>query len=466
MSTARAMYRADGFRDRRDAGRRLARRLAPFAGERPVVLGLPRGGVPVAAEVARALGAPLDVLVARKVGAPGNPEYGIGAIAEDGVRVLNEPALHMLQLTPEELERATARAERELRERLVRYRTGRGAVQVKGRTTIVVDDGLATGGTARAALRALRGRDPARLILAVPVGAPETIAALAGECDEVVCLLAPEPMRAIGYWYEDFGQTTDAEVLALLGAAPAAARGLDDPPDSPDPPGPPDPSGRPPARREVQIAVAGAGAERIAGDLTVPEQAPGIVVFAHGSGSSRHSPRNRDVAGRLNAAGVATLLIDLLTTEEERWRANVFDIELLAGRLAAAVRWVREQPELMALGLGFFGASTGAGAALWAAAELGEEVQAVVSRGGRPDLAAPRLHEVRSPTLLIVGGHDRVVLDLNRQALARLSCEARLEIVPGATHLFEEPGTLDAVAQLAAGWFAQHLSRRDAVAHG
>ena len=435
---------AQVFRDRHDAGRQLGERLAPLAREHPVVIGLPRGGVPVAFEVARALGAPLDVLVARKIGAPGNPELGIGAIAEGGVRVLNGYAVRALQLSPEEIEHVAARAERELEERLARYRGAeRAPVAVKGRTVILVDDGIATGGTARAALRALRARDPVRLVLAVPVGARESLDALAPECDEIVCLQAPEPMRAIGYWYEQFGQTSDDEVRALLAeaAAPAPVRV---------------PVADPPSRREVRIPVP--GREEVIGDFTVPERAGGIVVFAHGSGSSRHSPRNRDVAAALNGAGLATLLIDLLTVVEERQRANVFDIELLAQRLTAASAWVRADPELAGLALGYFGASTGAGAALWAAADLGEQVGAVVSRGGRPDLAAPRLGEVRAPTLLIVGGRDRVVIELNEQALAQLRCEAELEIVPGATHLFEEPGTLERVAQLAIDWFTRHLA--------
>ena len=443
-----AVRGTDRFIDRRDAGRRLAERLVPLAGEHPVVIGLPRGGVPVAFEVAGALDAPLDVLVVRKVGAPGNPEYGIGALAEGGVRFLDEEALRMLQISPEELEHATRRAERELQERLASYRAWCPQADVRGRSVILVDDGLATGGTARAALRALRAREPARLILAVPVGARETVQALAGECDEIICLLSPELMWAIGYWYEQFGQTTDEEVRALLAAAPGVASQRVEA-------ATPATAGLVPAGHEVRIPMP--DGKQIVGDLTVPEHAKGIVVFAHGSGSSRHSPRNRDVAAALNAAGLATLLIDLLTGEEEGWRGNVFDIELLAQRLVAATRWVGEQGELAPLGLGYFGASTGAGAALWAAADLGERVGAVVSRGGRPDLAAPRLEEVRAPTLLIVGGRDPIVIDLNRDALSQLRCEASLEIVPGATHLFEEPGALRAVAQIAADWFARRL---------
>jgi len=443
------------FRDRRDAGRQLAERLRSLDVTDAVVVGLPRGGVPVAFEVATALGAPLDVLVVRKIGSPGNPELGMGAVAEGGLRVFNEEVIATVLASPEELEHAAERAERELEERVRRYRRGRPAVGLVDRTVVLVDDGLATGGTARAAARAIRARGPRRLVLAVPVGAPETIEKLQPEFDEIVCLCAPPLLWAIGAWYEDFTQTSDQEVDDLLARAQAA------PAEQAAAAGPATPrrggvSADPAGRREVRIALPG-GAE-IVGDLVTPAHARGIVVFAHGSGSSRHSPRNRQVASALNEAALATLLIDLLTVEEERHRANVFDIGLLAGRLVAATRWVRAHAELAGLAVGYFGASTGAGAALWAAADLGDEIGAVVSRGGRPDLAAPRLAEVRAPTLLIVGGLDSVVIDLNRQALAELRCDAALEIVPGATHLFEEPGTLDAVQDLAAGWFSRHLA--------
>jgi putative phosphoribosyl transferase len=194
------------------------------------------------------------------------------------------------------------------------------------------------------------------------------------------------------------------------------------------------------------------------GDLAVPAPSQGLVLFAHGSGSSRHSPRNRQVAQALNGRGIATLLLDLLTAEEERDRANVFDIALLAGRLVAATRWARQRLATALLPVGYFGASTGAGAALWAAAELGEEVKAIVSRGGRPDLAAGRLAHVRSPVLLIVGGHDGTVLELNREAQAQLRTDSELAIVPGATHLFEEPGALEQVCALAGDWLERHLA--------
>ena len=203
------------------------------------------------------------------------------------------------------------------------------------------------------------------------------------------------------------------------------------------------------------------GAVTLEGDLAVPEGSRGVVLFAHGSGSSRHSPRNRHVAQVLRGGGLATLLIDLLTTDEEvvdqRTGHLRFDINLLARRLVAATDWLGEQSETRALRVGYFGASTGAGAALVAATERPEVIGAIVSRGGRPDLAGAALPRVQAPTLLIVGGDDVPVIVMNREALARLTVEAKLEIVPGATHLFEEPGALDVVARLAREWFQRHL---------
>ncbi|HEX6938669.1 MAG TPA: dienelactone hydrolase family protein [Longimicrobiales bacterium] len=212
--------------------------------------------------------------------------------------------------------------------------------------------------------------------------------------------------------------------------------------------------------REVRIPIEG---EALEGSLEVPAGAAGVVLFAHGAGSSRFSPRNRFVAGELRKAGAGTLLFDLLTEAEEADRANVFDIELLADRLVRATEWLRSESGIGELPIGYFGASTGAAAALVAAARLGDIVRAVVSRGGRPDLAGPALDRVTAPTLLIVGGADEVVLDLNREAYDALTAEKELVVVPGATHLFEEPGALERVAEVAAGWFAQHFGGRTRV---
>ncbi|MGH2655565.1 MAG: phosphoribosyltransferase family protein [Actinomycetota bacterium] len=437
------------FADRRDAGSKLAAVLEPFRSEDPVVVGLPRGGVPVAAEVAMALDAPLDVLVVRKLGCPWQPELGVGAVGEDGIRVVNNDLVALLGIASEDLEAVAQREEAEVARRLERYRAERPAVPVRGRTVILVDDGLATGFTARAGIEVLRLRGAKRVVVAVPVAPPAAVQEIRSLADDVVVLESPAAFLAIGAWYRDFTQTTDEDVARLLARgepepAPVPAAGTDDPP--------------------VERAL-GVGRLGLPGTLTVPPEAAGVVVFAHGSGSSRLSPRNLAVAQVLNQGGLATLLFDLLTPVEERDRRNVFDIELLAARLEEATRWLRDQPAVDRLPVGFFGASTGAAAALWTAAKLGDDVGAVVSRGGRPDLALERLPSVTAPTLLIVGGHDEVVPDLNREAERRLRCVSRVAVVPGATHLFDEPGALEAVAALARDWFARYL--RSAVpAHG
>jgi putative phosphoribosyl transferase len=419
------------FTDRTDAGRRLAAALRHVARRNPVVLGLPRGGVPVAYEVAQALGAPLDVIVVRKLGVPYHPELGFGAIGEGGVRVISDEIVRHAGVREKDLASVERAEEAKLTRRAGAYREGRPRLPLEGRSVIVVDDGIATGATARAACQVVKAQGAVHVVLAVPVASPDVVARLREDVDEVVCLSVPSLFSAVGEWYRDFSQTSDEEVLALLARA----------------------SGGLTTAEEVEVD---AGGVPLAGDLVLPGDAGAVVVFAHGSGSSRHSPRNRSVATALNRGGLGTLLFDLLTPGEEVYRANVFDIDLLAGRLADTTRWVQDR---VSVPVGTFGASTGAAAALRAAAAPDAGVGAVVSRGGRPDLAGADLSGVRAPTLLIVGGDDTTVIDLNRQAQEALHCENRLEIVPGATHLFEEPGALDRVADLAQDWFTTHLVR-------
>jgi putative phosphoribosyl transferase len=303
-------------------------------------------------------------------------------------------------------------------------------------------------------------------------------------CDEVICLHAPEYFMAVGTFYDNFRHVSDTEVSDLLARALEAVQvragkevaGADPPAvskwasgrrwrasdphdlrpgalmrDAVQTPSPPE------RDEDVRLRVAG-GAIVLDGHLTIPANAAGTVIFVHGSGSSRHSPRNRFVATQLNDAGLGTLLFDLLTRDEEVERAHVFDIQALAARLADVTCWLREQPGGLHAALGYFGASTGAAAALWAAAEPGAHIDAVVSRGGRPDLAETRLPDVHCPTLFIVGSRDEVVLGLNKQAQQQLRCPNRLSIVPGATHLFEEPGALGTVTRLAREWFAGHFA--------
>ncbi len=430
--------------DREEAGRLLGEALLGEArlgrvGADAIVLALPRGGVEVAAGVARALGGSLDVFLARKIGAPMQPELGMGAIAEDGTVVLDDAIVALVGATREQVARITARERVELERRVALYRGGRPPPDVQGRTVVLVDDGVATGGTARAALRAIRRQGPARLLFAVPVGAGDTIASLKADADEVVCLQTPRWFHAIGECYQDFSQVDDGRVLGCLAQARSSG---------------PDAGGR-----DVVFRVDGID---LPGRVEMPVGAHGLVVFVHGSGASRRSPRNRAVALAFQRAGYGTVLFDLLTPSESvsdsvtgRLR---FDIPLLTGRLLGVVDDLGRREDLAKLPLALFGASTGAAAALAVAEARARTVRVVVSRGGRPDLARDALPGVKAPVLLIVGGRDPAVIELNREALRRLTAPASLAIVPGATHLFEEAHALDEVVRLAVGFLDRNLA--------
>jgi putative phosphoribosyl transferase len=421
------------FHDRVQAGRSLAQQLAHLGGEAVVVVGLPRGGVVAAAEVAEALGAPLDVVVVRKLGLPWQPELAMGAVAEDGSLVLNQDILEASGMKPGVLAEVEHREAAHVREQAALWRRGRSRTSLSGQVAVVVDDGVATGATAAVACKSVRAAGATRVVLAVPVGPPDLADRLGGVADDIVCAWQPAEFRSVGEWYENFAPVSDDDVEDLLARLHSRGVTVDD---------------------EVVVPV---GPVRLPGHLTAPPAAVGVVVFAHGSGSSRQSPRNQTVARKLNFSGLGTLLLDLLTVDEEAERSNVFDIDLLTTRLTDATRWLRDrEPE--GTPIGYLGASTGAAAALSASAELGTGVSAVVSRGGRPDLAGPRLSAVRAPTLLIVGGNDEAVLALNQRAQALLTCPNELRIVPGAGDLFSEPGALQEVAVLASRWFHAHMA--------
>ncbi len=419
------------FHDRLDAGRQLAAALKPYRGQHALVLAIPRGAVPMGKLIADELQAELDVVLVRKIGAAFNAEFAVGAVDESGW-IYRNPEAGGGEAMQQHIDQQAQAELATIRQRRQQFTPGRGPADVRGRTVIVVDDGLATGSTMIAALHLLRQQAPARLVCAVPVAPADVAAKIGGLADELVCLYASPAFQAVGQFYRHFEPVEDEEVVAVLRGW-AGGRVLQDGP--------------------VRMPLADVTLE---GELHAGTGAR-LVLFAHGSGSSRHSPRNQQVARTLNQAGIGTLLFDMLSVDEDRDPGRRFDIALLTQRLLGVSAWLRaQQPGLT---LGFFGASTGAAAALQAAAQLGEGVvKAVVSRGGRADLAgAEALGELRCPTLLIVGSCDEEVLALNRQALAQLGAKGTLLVVPGATHLFEEPGALEQVASVARDWFSRHL---------
>jgi putative phosphoribosyl transferase len=458
------------FSDRAEAGQLLAEKLERYREERPIVLGLTRGGVPVALEIALRLGATLDVMVVRKIGAPFQPEYALGAVAEGGGAYVDAEAVQEVGLDAEDVAALAEPELRELSRRIGAFHRGGVLPEVAGRTVLIVDDGVATGATARAACRSARARGAARVVLAAPVIAAQTEPKLRAECDDVVAVELPTNLVAVGGWYRRFSQVSDDEVLGSLERARSAVSG--DLWDGEWVEGEQDANQRwrpPSTQHEVRIAL-GDREAALQGFLALPPAPLGLVLFVHGSGSSRHSPRNQWVARVLQREALATLLFDLLTPEEaredERTGRLRFDIERLARRVGVVSHWIAEEPRVRDLPLGYFGASTGAAAALAAAAPAPGRVAAIVSRGGRPDLVpAAALQAVTAPVLLLVGERDEEVLELNRQAAAHLP-SAQVVLVPGASHLFEEPGALSEVAQCAATWFAGHFSASQATASG
>lgn len=420
------------FRDRTDAGRKLAMRLEHLSGGDTIVLGLPRGGVPVAYEVAKTLHAPLDVLIVRKLGVPWHPELAFGAVGESGVRVLNDDVIRTVGLSDAHIQEVEVRERREVERRVARFRATADRESLGGRTAIIVDDGIATGATVKAACNVARLHGAKHVVLAVPMAPKKWIGENSGIADEIVALETSFDLDSVGAYYEHFSQVDDDTVSKLLREARDATF-----------------SG------EVRIPVS--ETEWLEGHLEVPFGARGLVVFSHGSGSSRLSPRNRQVAARLNSAGFATLLLDLLTPAESDVRERRFDIDLMSRRLGAAIPWIQAQSHLGSLPIGLFGASTGAAAAIVAATRGEGIIRAIVSRGGRPDLAAGHLDKLRTPTLFIVGSEDEDVLELNREAIAKIGGPYSLSVVHGASHLFEEAGALDAVIDEAVAYFAEHL---------
>jgi len=440
------------FADRRDGGRRLARQLLPFLSEQPLILALPRGGVPVAWEIAQALGTGLDIWVVKKVGSPHYPELGLGAVAEGGVVYLNKDMIRAVGASDDQVEAAVARKSQELRERVRQLRGNLPAPRLKDRSVILVDDGIATGGTVRAALQALGAAGAARVILATPIASTQALQELETLVDHIVCLHSTSELSAIGAWYDDFHQLTDQEVISILNRA----RGEESAPSWED--------------RKTGLICEDLLLDTAEGPIAVryagPRQAIGLVVFAHGQGSHKHSPRNRHLASVLQRYGLATLLFDLLDHDEESILEISACLDLMVRRLQGVTQAVRVLPRTRGCVLGYFGSGTGGAAALQAAAQSPEEVAAVVIRGGRVDLVPHALARVRASTLLVVGELDSQVLRANQQAYRLMTAPRKLTVIPKATHLFEEPGALDAVARVAGEWFRDHLKLRQPLSAG
>jgi putative phosphoribosyl transferase len=418
------------FRDRKDAGERLAAVLKERNFEKPVVLGIPRGGVPVAAEVARAIGGELAVVVARKLGAPGNPELAIGATTETGASYINTGVALAAGAGERYIEAEKERQVREARRREELFDHHRRP-PVKDRTVIIVDDGIATGATAIAAVRSMKAEGAGRVVLAVPVGPPEMIELLRCYADEVVCLDEDPGFWAVGQCYLDFSQVSDEDVLRILDAFAAKIMVA--------------------ASRHVEIRRDGL---RLAGILSTPAgNGPfPLVIFVHGLGSSKESPRNVVIANRLVDEGIATLLFDL-SGHGESSSAPEDGIDAYVSDVEAAFAWSERDADIDNALIGLAGSSLGATVAAMAVAQGRAGPATLVLRA--PPMEASQFRAVKVPSLVLIGSQDPLRKNVERDIAG---CpELTLSVVDGASHLFEEPGTLQEALERTVGWFKSKL---------
>ena len=445
--------RTDGdlrlFTNRTEAGRLLAERLRDQAGPDAIVLGLTRGGVPVAFEVAHALAAPLDVIVVGRLGVPWRPDVTMGALAEDGTRIIDDRIIEDAMVSQRDADAVERRERVQLGERVARVRGDRPPRMLGGRTAVIVDDGLASGASARVACQVARNRGAGRVVVAVPVASEAGRQALVAVADEVVVLQARADFQGVGQAYLDFGPTDDGDVASLL----MAADGVD---------------GVDASRSAIMDGLAGGavsspgvvfpapveervfhlGGVFLAGRMTVPRQAREVVILAHDSSRHRYSVRSRYLSRMLADAGFATLQLDLLTRDEEIHGNRYLAIPTLARRLHAVTRALLDDFDR----IGYLADGVAAAIALEAAAISGSDITAVACLGGRLDLVA-RLGAVTAPVLLVVGERDSAVLRLNVEPARKLCCPYQFVTIPWAGHRLREPGALQNAAAEARAWF-------------
>lgn len=439
------------FADRIDAGVRLGDALAMRIEGPGIVLGMPRGGIPVALQVARALRWPLDVILARKVGVPGLEEVAFTAVAEGLRGTVDDPVDAYLGMSRPLRRRLIQRERAELERRVALYRGARQAPlpDVAGQTVVIVDDGLASGTTMRAAIRTLRRRRPRHIVAAVPVANGDAVESLRREVDDFVALHTPSPFGMVSDWYESFDEVPDVDALRALRR---------NPPSTPEP--------QVTRRSERGMTVALPNGSTLEADYGVPCCDPprGLVMLVHGGGSSRKSYRNRFLAGGLRENGWATLRLDLLTPDEQSAELedghHRFDIDMISGRLQHVLDWATEMALPGIDRVVLFGASTGAAASVRVAATVPDRVAAVISRGGRVDLAPAHLSAMSAPLLLIVGARDESTLRANREVFRGIRSRADLRLVMGAGHTFEEPGAIGRVERIARRWLDREFPIR------
>ncbi len=467
LVTPRAM-----FPDRAAAGRALARLLVAYR-NRPgvIVLGLAHAGVPVAREVADYLGAPIGVVVARKVGVPGIEEVALGAVAEGSHRVIADSIAWYLGVPQRIVDRLMERERLELERRAAMYRATLRSFDLRGRTVIIVDDGLATGATMRAAIRSVRDRRPARIVAAVPVAAPPSAAEVRGEVDELVVVSTPTRFTAISTWYESYAPVGDDDVLALAG--PPGRRVSPYVRDMSDQLGAALTRGdahEPPVERTICVPAFDA---TVVGELGVPHVSRlatrwarrngvrGLVILGSDVRGGRNSYAERYLAGRLRLSGYATLRVDLFTREEQgagmdtRDSLRHADVERAAARLAGVCEWVEREGVAGAHRTVLAGAATGASAVLMTAAQRPGQTFAVAVRGARVDFASAALSNITAPTLFVVGADEERARPAYSDGVDRLSRNAVLVRIPRATRSFEEPGALGAAVEHTVGWLGR-----------